>query len=100
MYVSAYEYIIDSYGEHAAIALASITMARYAIAGGMVLAARPMFEGLTVRWTMVLLGCVAVPLVPGPLALYKWGRKLRERSTFAKVHDQNDGVDGNKEATN
>jgi hypothetical protein len=35
VYVSCYEYIIDSYGEHAAVALAlaSITMARYLVAG-------------------------------------------------------------------
>ncbi|KAM5354689.1 hypothetical protein ACJ41O_001336 [Fusarium nematophilum] len=41
IYVSSYEYVTDSYREHAAIALASITMARYLIAGGMVIAARP-----------------------------------------------------------
>jgi DHA1 family multidrug resistance protein-like MFS transporter len=43
MYVSIYEYIIDSYAEHAAVALTSITMVRYLISGGMVLAARPMY---------------------------------------------------------
>ncbi|EGU73808.1 hypothetical protein FOXB_15716 [Fusarium oxysporum f. sp. conglutinans Fo5176] len=44
IYVSSYEYITDSYGEHSAIALGSITMSRYLIAGGMVMAARPMYE--------------------------------------------------------
>ncbi|KAF5694936.1 major facilitator family transporter [Fusarium denticulatum] len=42
IYVSSYEYITDSYGEHSAIALGSITMSRYLIAGGMAMAARPM----------------------------------------------------------
>lgn len=83
MYVSAYEYIIDSYGEHAAIALASITMVRYLIAGGMVLAARPMYESIGVHWAMTLLGCVATVLTPGPWLLFKWGRRLRERSPYA-----------------
>ncbi|KAH7255176.1 major facilitator superfamily domain-containing protein, partial [Fusarium redolens] len=46
IYVSSYEYITDSYGEHSAIALGSITMSRYLIAGGMVMAARPMYEGI------------------------------------------------------
>jgi MFS transporter, DHA1 family, multidrug resistance protein len=84
MYVSTYEYIIDSYQEHAAIALASITMVRYLIAGGMVIAARPMYEGIGVHWTMTILGCVATILTPAPLIFWKFGHKLREMSRYAK----------------
>jgi DHA1 family multidrug resistance protein-like MFS transporter len=84
MYVSSYEYIIDSYGEHAAVALASITMVRYLIAGCMVIAARPTYEGIGVHWTMTLLGCVAVVITPGPYFLYMHGDKLRHRSPYAK----------------
>jgi hypothetical protein len=83
IYISAYEYIIDSYGEHAAIALASITMVRYLIAGTMVMAARPMFEGIGVHWTLTLLGCIAMLLVPAPLLFWKYGAKLRDKSKFA-----------------
>jgi DHA1 family multidrug resistance protein-like MFS transporter len=83
MYVASYQYIIDSYGDHAAIALSSITMMRYIIAGGMVMAARPMYEGIGVHWTMTLLGCVAIILVPAPYLLLRYGEKLRERSQFA-----------------
>lgn len=83
LYVSSYEYIIDSYGEKASIALASVTMMRYLIAGGMVMAARPMYKGIGVHWTMTLLGCVAVVLVPAPYVLYKYGNGLREKSPFA-----------------
>jgi len=85
MYVSSYEYIIDSYSEHAAIALASITMMRYLIAGGMVMAARPMYEGIGVHWTMTLLGCVAAVLTPGPYLLWKYGKELRRKSPYAKT---------------
>lgn len=84
IYVSSYEYIIDSYGDHAAIALASITMVRYLVAGGMVMAARPMFEGIGVHWTLTLLGCIAAILAPAPLIFYKVGHKLREKSPYAK----------------
>ncbi|KAJ6567021.1 major facilitator superfamily domain-containing protein [Mycena capillaripes] len=83
IYVSAYEYIIDSYKEHAAIALASITMVRYFVAGGIAMAARPMYEGIGVHWTMTLWGCVAVLLAPAPVAFWWWGKGLRERSKFA-----------------
>ncbi|KFY04313.1 hypothetical protein V491_09390 [Pseudogymnoascus sp. VKM F-3775] len=85
IYVSTYEYIIDSYGDHSAIALASITMVRYLIAGGMVIAARPMYEGIGVHWTLTFLGCIAVILAPAPLIFWRYGAKLREKSSYAKV---------------
>jgi len=94
MYVSSYEYIIDSYGEHAAIALASITMMRYLIAGGMVMAARPMYEGIGVHWTMTLLGCIAAVLTPGPYLLFKYGKELRRKSPYAKTDVGTDITEG------
>jgi len=83
IYVSTYEYIIDSYREHAAVALASITMARYLIAGGMVIVVRPMYEGIGVQWTMTILGCFATILAPAPLTFWKFGHRLREKSPYA-----------------
>ncbi|KFA80394.1 hypothetical protein S40288_10204 [Stachybotrys chartarum IBT 40288] len=83
IYVSSYEYITDSYRNHSAIALASITMARYLIAGGMVMAARPMYEGIGVHWTMTLLGCIAVLLTPAPILFWLYGPKLRKKSPYA-----------------
>ena len=88
IYVSIYEYIIDSYREHAAVALASITMARYLITGGMVIAVRPMYVGIGVQWTMTILGCVATILTPAPLIFWKFGHKLREKSPYAKSDDR------------
>jgi len=83
IYVSTYEYIIDSYAEHGAVALASITMVRYLIAGGMAIAARPMYEGIGVHWTLSLLGILATILVPGPWMLYRYGPQLRNESPYA-----------------
>ena len=87
-YVSSYEYIIDTYGDSAAIALAVITMFRYIIAGGMVMAARPMFEGIGVHWTLTLLGCIAAVLTLGPYLLWRFGRQLRKKSPYAKNVDE------------
>jgi DHA1 family multidrug resistance protein-like MFS transporter len=83
MYVSSYEYIIDSYGEKAALGLAGVTMMRYIVAGGMVIAARPMYEKIGVHWTMTLLGCVALVLTPAPYVLFKRGTELRKKSPHA-----------------
>ena len=84
MYVSSYEYIVDSYGDHAAIALASITMCRYLIAGGMVIAARPMYEGIGTHWSLSFLGIIAAILTPAPFAFWWYGLKLRKRSPYAE----------------
>jgi DHA1 family multidrug resistance protein-like MFS transporter len=65
-------------------------MARYLIAGGMVIAARPMFEGIGVNWTLTFLGCIAVLLVPAPIVFWKYGAKLREKSKYAE--GQKDGA--------
>ena len=83
IYISSYEYIIDSYGKHAASALASITMVRYLVAGGMVMASRPMYEGIGVHWTMTILGCISLLLAPMPLLFKNYGAHLRERSRYA-----------------
>ncbi|KAK3339669.1 major facilitator superfamily domain-containing protein, partial [Lasiosphaeria hispida] len=83
VYVSSYEYIIDSYGDHAAVALASVMMVRYLVAGGVVMAARPMYEKLGVNWTMTLLGCAAAVLAPAPVLFWIYGPKLRKRSPYA-----------------
>lgn len=83
IYVSAYEYIVDSYGNHAAIALAAVTGLRYVIASGMVVAARPMYESLGVRWTMTFLGCFAVLLAPAPWLFWMYGTRLRHKSPYA-----------------
>jgi len=84
IYVSSYLYIIDSYATHAASALASITMVRYLVAAGMVMAARPMYMGIGVHWTLTLLGCLGVVLTPAPLIFWKVGPKVREKSKYAK----------------
>lgn len=84
IYISSYEYIIDSYGKHAASALASITLARYLVAGGMVMAARPMYEGIGVHWTMTILGGLSILLAPMPFVFRIYGARLRERSRYAE----------------
>jgi len=84
MYVSSYEYIIDSYGDHSAVALASITVARYLVAGAMVMASRPMYEGIGVHWSLTILGCAAAILAPAPILFWRYGGRLRAKSQYAK----------------
>ncbi|EOD49483.1 putative major facilitator superfamily protein [Neofusicoccum parvum UCRNP2] len=81
--VSSFQYIIDSYGPYAASAMGGITLARFALAAGMNVAARPMFEALGVHWTLTIVGSIAAVLIPAPWLFYKYGASVRARSKYA-----------------
>lgn len=84
IFVSSYQYVIDSYETNSASALSSITFLRYFVAGGMVIASMPMYKGIGVHWTLTLMGCLGAVLVPVPFLLWKYGDKVRARSGFAR----------------
>jgi DHA1 family multidrug resistance protein-like MFS transporter len=83
IFISSYQYIIDAYETYSSSALGSITVARYTISAGMIVATRPMYKGIGVHWTMTLMGSLAVLLVPVPWLLLRYGDKVRARSKFA-----------------
>lgn len=83
IYVTVYQYLLDTYGIYAGSALAIITCWRYLASGTVNMISRPMYEGLGVHWTMTLLGCLAVVQMPLPLVFYYYGPGLRKRSHFA-----------------
>lgn len=85
LFTSAYHYLLDSYGTNAASAIAAITFMRYFASGGMVLATEPLYEGLTVKWMLTLLGCIAAVLTPVPWVFSWQGPLIRERSKWAKA---------------
>lgn len=49
-----------------------------------------MFNAMGVNWAGTLLGCVAVVLVPIPIAFYIYGSKIRARSKFAPTFPPTD----------
>jgi DHA1 family multidrug resistance protein-like MFS transporter len=53
------------------------------IAASFPLFSRQMFENMGIQWASTLLGCVAVCLVPIPVAFYFYGKRLRMKSKFA-----------------
>lgn len=77
------QYIIDSYEAYAASALASITLIRYVAAGGMTIVGIPFYENLGVHYTLTILACLSIPLVPAPYVLYKYGPWIRSKSKYA-----------------
>ncbi|KAG6999591.1 efflux pump kojT [Physcia stellaris] len=85
VFISCYQYIIDSYESYSASALASVTLIRYVAAGGMVEVAIPFYERLGVRWTVTILAGLSALLVPVPYAFFRWGPGIRGRSRYAVV---------------
>ncbi|PYH39718.1 MFS transporter [Aspergillus neoniger CBS 115656] len=69
IFIQLFNYLIDTYLAYAASALAANTFCRS-------------------LWAGTLLGCLAVALVPIPLAFLLYGKRLRLRSQFAPVLDK------------
>ena len=86
VFISSYQYIIDSYEVYAASALASATLIRYVAAGGMIEVAIPFYRNLGVHWTLSILGALSALMVPVPYLFYHFGAKIRARSKYAVVH--------------
>ncbi|KAG9566916.1 MFS general substrate transporter, partial [Aureobasidium melanogenum] len=82
LFVSSYSYIINIYGTYSSSALGSVTMARYFVAAGMVVAARPMYQGIGHHWALSFLGCLGVICLPVPWLIHAFGKKLRDKSEF------------------
>lgn len=83
VFISCYQYIIDSYEVYAASALASVTFIRYVAAGGMVVVGIPFYENEGVAYTCTILACLSALLVPVPYLFYFYGHLLRRNSSYA-----------------
>lgn len=83
IFISTYQYVIDSYELYAASALASLTLIRYVAAGGMAVVGIPFYKNLGVHWTLTILGCISALMVPVPCVFYRFGPKIRSWSSYA-----------------
>ena len=83
VFITCYQYIIDSYETFAASALASITLIRYVAAGGMTIVGIPFYENMGVQYTLTILGCLGALMVPVPYVFYKYGPWIRSKSKYA-----------------
>jgi MFS family permease len=77
-------YIVDSYTRYAASAVGAATVLRSLAGFGFPLFAPYMYNALHYGWGNSLLAFIAIALGwPAPILLWKYGEKLRKRSTFA-----------------
>jgi hypothetical protein len=83
VFISTYQYLIDSYEVYAASALTMATLVRYVAAGGMIEVTIPMYKNLGVHWTLTVLASIAAVFTPVPYLFYRFGPRIRAKSKFA-----------------
>ncbi|KAJ7492738.1 major facilitator superfamily domain-containing protein [Mycena latifolia] len=83
IFLSLFNYIIDTYLFVAASALAANTVVRSIFGAVFPLFATQMYNALGPRWASSLLGFVALAMVPIPFVLSRFGPILRAKSKFA-----------------
>lgn len=83
IFISTYQYLIDTYETFAATALVSATFMRYLAAGAMSTVSIPMYKNLGVHWSLTLLGCLGAVMAPIPYVFYCYGHQIREKFSSA-----------------
>ncbi|CAK5264536.1 unnamed protein product [Mycena citricolor] len=83
IFLSLFNYIIDTYLHVAATALAANTIIRSIFGAVFPLFATQMFDGLGPQWAASVLGFVALAMVPVPIVLIRYGPYLRSKSRHA-----------------
>lgn len=89
LFVSYLNYLVDTYKQYAASAIAANTVIRSACGAAAPLFTNQMFAALGIGGGGSLIGGVAAVLAVIPFLFYKHGRKIREKSRFAPVDDGN-----------
>lgn len=70
VFISTYLYLIDTYEVYAASALTMITLVRYVVSGAIIESSIPMYENLSVQWSLTLLGCIGIVFTFVPYAFF------------------------------
>ena len=78
--LSLQSYLVDSFGIHAASAMAASLVLRNTITAFLPLAAPVLFSKIGYGWGGSVLALIALVVLPAPFILYAYGDRLRRRS--------------------
>ncbi|KAJ5157416.1 uncharacterized protein N7482_008516 [Penicillium canariense] len=82
VFIYASNYLTYSYGMYAASALAGNSVIRSVLGGVLPLAGGYMYASLGPNWSGTLLGLLELAIVPIPFVFYKYGHKIRMKSSL------------------
>lgn len=84
VFIYASNYLVQSYGIYAASALAGNAVLRSIMGATLPLAGPSLYATLGAHWAGFLLGMLEVLCIPIPFVFYRYGHKIRERSTLIR----------------
>ncbi|KIW11604.1 hypothetical protein PV08_10905 [Exophiala spinifera] len=90
VFIYSGNYLAYSYGIYAASAMAGNAVMRSIMGGALPLAGPPLYRALGANWAGTLLGLLEVVIIPIPFLFYRYGRKIRERSTMIREMRENE----------
>lgn len=79
VFVPIQSYLVDSFPQYAASAIAGMTSIRCLCGAVLPLAGPSMYESLGLGWGNTLLGFIAVAMIPFPAVIYKYGGVIRKK---------------------
>lgn len=82
VFIYSMSYLASSYGVYTASAVAGQSAIRYVFSGLLPLAGTKMYHALGVHWTGTMLGCIQIFLIPIPFMFYRYGGRIRKRSSL------------------
>lgn len=84
VFIYASNYLVHSYGIYAASALAGNSVLRSIVGGTLPLAGPAMYRVMGSRWAGTLLGGLEILCIPIPYVFWRYGWKIRQRSTLIR----------------
>lgn len=83
IFLQSLNYLLDTYLIFAASAVASVTTLRSLAGAGFPLFSQVLFNALGINWGGTILGCIATALIPIPIIFYRYGERIRGKSSFS-----------------
>ncbi|PHH73152.1 hypothetical protein CDD82_5626 [Ophiocordyceps australis] len=83
-FIYSSNYLAGAYGIYSASALVGNAVIRSIIGGTLPLAGPSMYRALTPQWAGTLLGLLEVITIPIPLVFWRYGARIRARSTIIR----------------
>lgn len=85
IFQAAINYLVDTFPQAAASAIAANTCLRSIFAAAFPLFADAMYHNLGINWAASTLGFISVALIPIPYLFYVFGRRLRARGKWSRA---------------
>ncbi|WWC63027.1 uncharacterized protein I303_105626 [Kwoniella dejecticola CBS 10117] len=85
IYQTCFIYLSECYGSHASSAVAGMSFLRILVGSSFAMFTNQIFDTLTPRWGLLMIGCIALVLAPIPFIAFFKGPWIRERSPYSKV---------------